>query len=120
MRLDGLDDLIHDLRRLTHGQTTDGEAVAVDLRNLLHMPHAQILVRRALVDAEEHLLRVDRLRQGVQPIVLGLAALQPAQRPLAAGLSIVLSLIHIFPYRITGGSVRGWRYTQEPPLISSQ
>ena len=24
------------------------------------------------------------------------------------------------PYRITGGSVRGWRYTQEPPLISSQ
>ena len=22
--------------------------------------------------------------------------------------------------RITGGSVRGWRYTQEPPLISSQ
>ena len=24
------------------------------------------------------------------------------------------------PYRITGGSVRGWRYTQEPPWISSQ
>lgn len=24
------------------------------------------------------------------------------------------------PYRITGGSVRGWRYTQQPPLISSQ
>lgn len=24
------------------------------------------------------------------------------------------------PYRITGGSVRGWRYTQEPPLISPQ
>ena len=24
------------------------------------------------------------------------------------------------PYRITGGSVRGWRYTQKPPLISSQ
>ena len=60
-----LDDVVHHRRRLAHRQTADGVAVAVDLRNLLHVLDAQIVKGGALVDAEQHLVRVDGVRQRV-------------------------------------------------------
>ena len=54
------------------------------------MPYPQILIGRALVDAKQHLSGVYRVRQGVEPVVLPLAPLQPAQRTLTAGLGVVV------------------------------
>ena len=54
-------------------QAADGVAVAVDLGDLLHVPHPQVGVNAPLVDAEEHLVRVDRVGQAVEPVVLCLA-----------------------------------------------
>ena len=63
--LDRVDDVVHHLRRLTDRKAADGVAVAVDLCDLLHVPNAQILKGRTLIDAEKHLPRVDGIRQGV-------------------------------------------------------
>ena len=63
--LDRVDDVVHHLRRLADRKTADGVAIAVNLCNLLHVPDAQILKGRTLVDAEKHLPRVDGIRQGV-------------------------------------------------------
>ena len=55
-----VDDLVHHLRGLPHREPPDGVAVAVDLGDLVHVPHPQVRKRGALVDAEEHLPRVHR------------------------------------------------------------
>ena len=78
VRLYHVDDAVHILGGLTHGQTADGVALAGDLGDPLHMLHAQILVGAALVDAEEHLILVDGLGEAVEAIHLGAATLQPA------------------------------------------
>ncbi len=78
MGLYHVDDAVHILGSLTHGQTADGIALAGDLGNSLHMLHAKILVGAALVDAEEHLALVDGLGEAVEAIHLGAATLQPA------------------------------------------
>ena len=83
-----VDDLVHHLRGLPHREPPDGVAVAVDLGDLVHVPHPQVRKRGALVDAEEHLPRVHRVRQGVEAVVLGLAPLQPAGGALTAGLGV--------------------------------
>ena len=90
MRLHHVDHLVHDLGRLANRQAADGEAVAVDLGDLLHVPGPQVGKRRALVDAEEHLPGVHRIRQTVEAVVLCLAPLQPAQSPLTAGLGVLI------------------------------
>ena len=71
---------IHHLRGLPHRQAADGIAVAVQLGDLLHVPDPQIVIGAALVDAEEHLPGIDGIRQGVEPVVLRLAPLQPPER----------------------------------------
>ena len=44
--------------------------VAALLRNLLHVVHAQVDVCATLVDAEQHLVRIDRIRQRIQSCLL--------------------------------------------------
>ena len=82
--------LIHDLRRFPHRQTADGEAVTVNLRDLAHMPGPEVRKGCALVDAKEHLLRVHRVRQSIQPVMLRLAPLQPAECSLTTLLCVVI------------------------------
>ena len=52
------------------------------------MPDAQIGVGGALIDAEQHLPGIHRIRQTVEPVMLRLAALQPPQCPLAGGFRV--------------------------------
>ena len=80
--------LVHDLRWLTHRQAADGKTIAVNFCNLPHMPGTQIRVSGTLVDAKEHLLRIYRFRQAVQPVMLFLAPLQPPQRTFTTGLGV--------------------------------
>ena len=54
------------------------------------MPDTKIGIGRALIDAEEHLSGVDGVGQRVEPVMLDLAALKPAQRPFARRLGIVI------------------------------
>ncbi len=90
MGLHRVDDVVHDLGGLSHRQAADGVAVAVQLGDLLHVPDPQVLKGGPLVDAEEELTGVHGPRQGVQPVVLPLAALQPAEGPLTAGLGVLI------------------------------
>ena len=89
MGLHRVDDVVHGLRGLPHRQPPDGEAVTGQLGDLLHVPHPQLRVGPALVDAEEHLLGIDTAGLPVQPLVLRHAALQPAVGPGTGGLHIV-------------------------------
>ena len=54
------------------------------------MPYPQIREGCALIDAEQHLTRIDGVRKAVQTVVLRLAPLQPAQSPLAAGFCVFI------------------------------
>ena len=90
MGLHRVNDIVHHLGGLPHRQAADGVAVAVQLGNLVHMPDAKVRKRGPLVDAEEELPGVDSPRQSVQPVVLPLAALQPAECALAGGFGIIV------------------------------
>ena len=93
-----LNDVVHHIRGLPYRQAADGVAVAVQLGDLLHVPGPQVRVGGALVDAEQHLPGVDGVRQRVEPVVLRFAPRQPAQRPLTAGLGVVVGcrVLHAF------------------------
>ena len=54
------------------------------------MPHTQVGISTALVDAEQHLTGVDAVGLLIQPLMLGNAALQPAVGTLAGGLHILV------------------------------
>ena len=70
------------------------------------MPDPQIPIGSTLIDAEQHLAGVHRIRQGIQSVVLRLAPLQPPQGPLTAGLGIVV-LGRIFHALVKGhGDIR--------------
>ena len=88
--LHGLNDAVHFLRFLAHGQTADGISVQIHLRDLLHMADTQILVGAALVDAEQHLLRVDGSGQLGQSFQFRLAAEQPAGGAIAGMLYVIV------------------------------
>ena len=69
---------IHDLCRLADRKAANSITIEPQFRNLLHVVHAQVDVCAALVDAEQHLVWVDRIRQRIQSVHLRLAAAQPA------------------------------------------
>ena len=88
IRLHRLDDLIHHLCRFPDGQPADGIARQIELRDLLHVPDAKVLKRRALIDAPELLAGIDRIWLRQIPGHRLLAASQPPRRPLAGSLGI--------------------------------
>ncbi len=77
-RLDSVNDVVHDFRRFTDRQSADGVAVEVKFAYSEHVLGTQIVVNAALINAEQHLARVDRVGQGVQPRHFITAAQQPA------------------------------------------
>ena len=77
-----LQDPVHILMALAHRKPSHGISVEIQLCDLLCMCDADILIDPALVDPEQHLVRVDRIRQGVQPCYFIFTPLQPACRAL--------------------------------------
>ena len=90
IRLDRLNDLIHDLSRFADGKTADGVARQVELGDLLHVPDAKILERRALIDPPELLTGIDSARLSVISGKRLLAPGKPARRALAGRLGILV------------------------------
>ncbi len=88
--LHGVDGVVHLLSGLPHRQAPNGVAGQVQGGDGVHVVTADVLVGRALVDAEEHLAGVDGVRQGVLPLKLGLAPDKPAIRPLRRCLHVVV------------------------------
>ena len=80
VRLDRLDDAVHFLCRLAHREAADRVAVQIQRGDLLHMRDAQVGVGRALIDAEQKLLRVDGALRRIEAVVLRLAALERTVR----------------------------------------
>ena len=83
-----LDDVIHDLRAFAHRKSADGIARQIQLRDLLHMADAQVGIGAALIDAPEHLLRIDRVLQLIQAGIFRFAAHEPAVSPANGFLHI--------------------------------
>ena len=90
MRLDSLDYPIHLVRLLADCETADSVSGQVKLCDALHMVDTQILVGRALIDAEQQLLGINGLRQCAQALHLRLAADEPAVGSVAGALYIVI------------------------------
>ena len=82
MRYDDIEDMIHLLMCLTDRESADGIAIEIHLRNRIGVLYPDVFEDAALVDAEEKLVRIYRIRQTVQPCHLCLTALEPAGRPL--------------------------------------
>ena len=65
------------------GQTADRVARQIKFGDRLHVLDAQVIIGAALIDAEQQLMRIDGIRQAVETVELGLAALEPARRAVA-------------------------------------
>ena len=85
-----IQNVIHHFRGLSDSQTADGVARQIQLGNRLHVFDAEVVICAALIDAEQHLMRIDRIRQAVQAIQLRLTAVQPAGRALAGCLDVLV------------------------------
>ena len=81
IRNHSLNNLIHLLVALAHGQAADGVTVQLHPGNLFCVLNPDILVDSSLIDAEQKLIRIDGIRQGIQPFHFCLAAREPAGRP---------------------------------------
>ena len=73
-----LNDMIHDFGRLSDCQSPDCITIQPKLCNLLHMRYTNRIICAALIDAKQHLLRIDGSFQTVQALHFLLTADQPA------------------------------------------
>ena len=89
-RLDRLDYLIHNLGRLADSQSADCVAVEVKLCDFLHVIDSQVAVGAALIDAEQHLLRINRAFGLIKLVHFCNAPFQPAcsSRNAVAGVLV--------------------------------
>ena len=90
MLLDGRDGVVHLLRRLAHGEASYGVAWQVQVSYALHVVYAYVVEHRALVDAEEHLSGVHGVGLGIVLRQRLFAALQPADRAVAALADVLI------------------------------
>ena len=90
VRLDCIDNAIHILGLLAYGKTANGVPFTGNLGDHLHVFNAQILIGAALVDAEEHLVAVDGVRERVETVHLLAAANQPTVGALHALLAVLV------------------------------
>ena len=65
VRDDLVENVIHLFVCLSYGKTSDSVAVEIKLRDFLRVPDPDVGDDGALIDAEEELVRIDRVRQGV-------------------------------------------------------
>ena len=73
-----IQNMVHLLVALAHRQSAHCITVQVHFPYSPCMLHTYLIHHAALVDAEQQLLTVHRVRQGVKTLHLGLAARQPA------------------------------------------
>ncbi len=90
IRFDRFDDAVHLICLFTDCETADGIAVAVHLNDLLHVFDAEILIGTALIDPEKELMRIERTFLFRKVSKFGLAAQQPARRPVARTLRVTI------------------------------
>ena len=79
MRQNNIENMVHDLGAFTDGKTADGITRQIQLRNCLHMLDTQVVISAALIDTEQQLVRVYRIRKRVQTVKLGFTAFEPAR-----------------------------------------
>ena len=97
----GVEDLIHLLVGLSHCQSANCIAVEIHFRDLLCVINPDVRVYRALIDAEEKLLSVDRIFEAVKPVHFILTSLKPSGRARDGSLYIV-------PFGVAGGTLEVW------------
>ena len=85
----GFNDVVHLFRSFAHCKAANGVTGQIQVGNPLHVVNTDIGVGAALVDAPEHLLGIDGIRQGIEPGVFRLAAHQPAVGSVYTFLDIV-------------------------------
>ena len=81
--------MVHDLGAFADGQTADRVARQIKFGDRLHVLDAQVIIGAALIDAEQQLMRIDGIRQAVETVKLGLAALEPARRAVDGVLDVL-------------------------------
>ena len=81
---------VHFFGGFTDGETAYRVAVEVEFGDFFHVLDSEVGVGAALVYAEEHLLRVDRLRVGVESRELVAASDEPAGGAVAGFLYVVV------------------------------
>ena len=81
---------VHLLGCLAHRESAYRVPRQVELGDFLHMPDSDVLVRAALVDAEKQLVFVDCAVRRIKARHLVAAAAEPAQRPLARRLDVLV------------------------------
>ena len=79
MRQNNIENMVHDLGAFTDGKTANGITRQIQLRNCLHMLDTQVVISAALIDTEQQLVRVYRIRKRVQTVKLGFTAFEPAR-----------------------------------------
>ena len=87
--LNGIDDVIHHLGFFTDGKTAEGIAGQIEFGDTLHVVDADIVVRTALVDTEQHLIFIDGLRQGIESCHFVFATGEPTGRAVNGCLYVI-------------------------------
>ena len=77
-----IEDTIHILMAFPYCKPAHSVTVQIQFRDLLRMCDTDIFIDPALINAKEHLMRIDRIRKRVQSFHLIFTAFQPARRAL--------------------------------------
>ena len=88
--LDGVDRVIHLLRRLTDCKSPNGVSRKIKLRYRIHMPFSEIGKCRPLIYPKQDLPGIHRIRQSIEPFQLIPAPFQPSKSTLARGFHILV------------------------------
>ena len=65
---------VHFFMALSHCQTSDGITIQIKFCNLLRVSNPDIFINTTLINSEKHLMRIDCIRQRIQPGHLVFAA----------------------------------------------
>ena len=90
VRLDNLDNVIHNISRLANRKTAYCVAVTLDLTDSFHILYTEIIVGAALIYTEEKLIFVNRSLKGIETIHLCSAALEPSYRTFVRSLDVFI------------------------------
>ena len=77
IRNNGIQNPVHLLMRFSYRKSSDGISRKIKLCDFLRMCNPDILQNSALIDSEQQLMRIDRIRKTVQPLNVGLTSAKP-------------------------------------------